>query len=246
MAGGMSPGPNTVKPASFDSIINASRRQLLPAAADEVKTIENELAAIRDSSQMAAVFLRLAHVWEKNKELPVAGFYSAKAAKLEKSRKMLNFAGQFFLERVNETTSQPVQQWELDQAADCYQRALDLDKDNDTAKIGLATIYVATGETMKGVGMLRDITQKEPDNVPANMLLGRLSIQSGQLDKAITRFEQILKKEPGNVDAMLYLAEAYEQKGQKEKALEIYQQCKQLVNNPEFNRSIDQHINSLK
>jgi len=244
--GGMSSGPNTMKPASFDSILSAARKQLPASATDENKTIENKLAAIRDSSQMAVVFIQLAEVWEKNKQLPVAGYYSAKAAKLENSKKMLNFAGQFFLERTGETNSTQMQLWELSQAEECFQRGMELDKENDTAQIGLATVYVARGETMKGVGMLRDITQKHPDNIPANMMLGRLSIQSGQFDKAIARFETILKGQPQNVDALLYLGEAYEGKGEKDKAVEIYNKCKEIVNDPEFIKSIDQHINSLK
>ena len=244
--GEMSSGSNTVKPASFDSILSASRLQLTPQAANEIKTIENELSAIHDSSRMAEVFIRLAKVWEKSKLYPVAGFYSEKAAKLENSEKMLNFAGQFFLDRVSEAGSESVQQWEMDQAAGCFQRSLELDKNNDTASLGLANIYVNRGEIMKGVGMLREITQRKPDNIPANMMLGALSVQSGQLDKAIGRFETILKVEPKNSDAMLYLAEIYEKKAEKEKAIEYYKKFKQQVKDPEVIRKVDEHINSLK
>lgn len=246
MAGAMAPGPVTMKPASFDSILTASGKQLPAKAAAQVATIENELKANRDSSRMASVFLKLAKVYEENKLLPVAGYYSALAAKLDNSEKMLTFAAQFFLDRTGETESASVQQWEIGQAEDCFERASKLAPDNDTPKIGLATCYIAKGETMKGVGMLRDITQKEPDNIPANMLLGQLSIQSGQLDKAIVRFETIVRLDPKNADAMLYLAETYEKKGDKGKAIEWYNKTRIIVDNPEFRANIDKHINSLK
>lgn len=246
MAGAMTPGPVTMKPASFDSILAASRGQLPKKAVDEVTTIENELKATRDSLRMASVFLHLAKIYEQNKLLPVAGYYSALAAKLDNSEKMLTFAAQFFLDRTSETESVSVQQWEILQAEDCFERASKLAPDNDTPKIGLATCYIAKGETMKGVGLLREITQKEPNNIPANMLLGQLSIQSGQLDKAIARFETIIKIDPKNADAMLYLAETLEKKGDKAKAIEWYEKTKLIVDNPEFRENVDKHINSLK
>ncbi len=243
---GMSPGPNTMKPASFDSMLSAAKSQLVTGAADSVKTIEKELTAIRDSSGMAVVFYRLAHFWNDHKQLRIAGYYTSLNAKLENSEKKLNFAGQFFLERLAEDSTQDVQVWDGMQAVDCFQRALQLNPDNDTAKIGLAKGYVLTGEPMKGVGLLREIVQKRPDDVPANMVLGEMSIQSGQMDKAISRFETVLKKEPSNVDAMVYLAQVYEAQGAKDKAIEMLERAKKTVDNPIFSRNVDEHINSLK
>ncbi len=243
---GVSPRPNTMKPASFDSMLLAVKGQLAPKAADSVKTIENELTAIRDSSGMAVVFYRLAHFWNDHKQVRVAGYYTAINAKLENSEKKLNFAGQFFLERLAEDSTEQVQVWDAMQAVDCFQRALLLNPNNDTAKIGLAKGYVLTGEPMKGVGLLREIVQKKPDDIPANMLLGEMSIQSGQLDKAIPRFETVLKKDPSNVDAMVYLAQVYEAKNEKSKAIELLERAKKTVNSPQFSRNVDEHINSLK
>jgi Flp pilus assembly protein TadD len=243
--GGMTPGPMTVKPASFDSILAVSRLKLSKQAEDQLLAIENKLKATSDSSGMASSFLGIAKIYEQNKLMPVAGYYSALAAKLDNSEKMLTFAAQFFLDRTAETENASVQQWELAQAKDCFQRALTLSPDNDTPKIGLATCYVAMGETMAGVGLLREITQKDPDNIAANMLLGQLSIQSGQLDKAVARFETIVKKDPKNADAILYLAETYERKGEKAKATEWYQKAKELVDNPDFKQNVDKHINEL-
>lgn len=242
----MPPGPSTVKPASFDSILTASREQLPKQAADEVKTIENELAAIRDSSRMAAVYIRLAQVWQKNNQLLAAGYYGEKAAKLEKSEKSLNFAGQFFLERIAEGGSESVLAWEAEQAKDCFQRALDISPGNDTATVGMAAVYVNTGEPMRGVGMLKEITQKDPDNVMANQMLGDMSVRSGQYDKAVVRYEAVLKKEPDNVDVMLNLAKLYEGQGEKQKAIDLLKRSEALIDDPQTKSSIEKHINSLK
>ena len=246
-AGAMTQGPNTMKPASFDSIITASRKQLPKTAADTVLTIENELTAIRDSSRMAAVFLRLSKVWERNKLYHVAAFYNAKAAKLENSQKSLTFAGRIFLELMENESSPSVQMWDAGEAASCLEQSQKIDPNNEETKLALATAYIeGTGEPMKGVQILLAITREKPGDIPANMLLGRMSIQSGQFDKAIARFETVLKAEPENKEAIYFLAMAYEGKGDKKKAIELLEKCKQVVNNPDFSKEIDQHINSLK
>jgi tetratricopeptide (TPR) repeat protein len=247
MAAGMGGNANPVVPASFDSILTASRARLSSSAADSVKTIENTIAAIRDSSQMAVSFFQLAVVWQNAKQLPVAAYYSAKAAKLENSEKKLTFAGQFFLELMQEDSTPSVQLWEAQEAISCLQRSVDLNPNDDTAKLALASCYIeGTGETMQGVQLLLGITREKPDDILANLLLGKLAVQSGQYDKAIGRFTTILKLQPRNTEAMYFMAEAYKGKGDKNKAIELLEQCKEIVNKPEFSRDVDKYINSFK
>ena len=247
MAGAMTQGPNTMKAASFDSIEAVSRKQLPKTAVDTVTTIGNELTAMRDSSRMASVFIRLSGVWERNKVMSVATYYYGKAAKLENSEKKLTFAGQNFLQLMENESSPSVQMWEAREAVTCLEQSLKIAPDNEDTKLALATGYIeGTGEPMRGVQILLAITQQKPDDIPANMLLGRMSIQSAQFDKAVARFETVLKKEPENKEAMFFLAQAYEGKGDKHKAIELLEKCKKIVNNPEFSKEIDQKINLLK
>lgn len=246
-AGEVSPGPGTMKPASVDSIITASKQQLPKTVADTVSTIENELAAIRDSAQMAVVFYKLSAVWERAKYYRPAFYYKAKAAKLENSEKSLTFAGQLFLELMENEHDRSLQQWEASEAITVLERALEINGKNEEATLALASAYIqGSDQPMKGVMILREMTKEQPDHVAANMLLGRMSIQSNQLEKAVTRFETVLKKEPTNKEALYFLAQAHEGLGNKAKAIELLEQLKKVVNKPEFTRDIDQHINSLK
>ncbi len=238
--------PHAVKPASFDSILSAAKQHLPQHAADEVKAIENELTAIRDSSRMAVVFDTLARVWQEHKEIPIAAYYYMLAAKLENSEKKLTFAAQLFLDLARKAKSEDVQAWEGQMAIDGFNRALKINPDNDTTKVNLAECYIGTGETMQGVMMLREVTVKDPDNITANLILGQQGIVSGQFDRAIGRFERVVKKEPKNVEGLLGLAEAYKGKGDKQKAIDLLEQSKKVMNNPEFSKDIDQYINSFK
>ena len=200
---------NPVKPASFDSLLAVAKKSLNDVATDSVKFAESRLSAIRDSSQMVKHLYDLSDLWSRNNQPAVAIYYSAKAAKLENSGKKLTFAGQIFLQLMQEEHSPSVQMWEVNEAISCLERSLKLDSTYEDTKLALATAYIeGSGEPMKGVMILRGITAQKPDDIPANMLLGRMSIQSGQFDKAVKRFETILRQEPGNSEAIFFLAQA--------------------------------------
>lgn len=239
--------PPAVPVATFDSVLTALKLKLPPTVADSVTAIEKELAAISDSAAMIPVYTRLYKVWERQKLYPAYVYYRAKVAKLENSEKNLTFAAQLFLELMEHEHDRSVQMWEAAEAITCLEQVLKLNEKNEEAQLAMASAYIqGTAEPMKGVQMALAIARDKPDNIPVNMLLGRMSIQSGQFEKAIKRFETVLKQEPANKEALYFLAQAYEGTGNKTKAIELLEKCKQVVNNAEFSRDIDQYINSLK
>jgi len=246
MASGNPQGPNTMEPASFADILSAAKEKLAAEGKSKVANIENELAAIGDSSQMAVSFYKLSNFWKDNNNTRLAAYYAAQSAKLENSEKKLNFAGQFFLDQLAEDTSEAMQLWDAQQSMDAFGHVLAANPASDTAKMGLAQGYIVSGQPMKGVGLLREIVAKRPDDVPANMILGKMSVQSGQFDKALGRFETVLKTEPNNTEALYMLAVAYKETGNRAKAIELLEKCKQLVNKPEFTSDVDNYINSFK
>jgi tetratricopeptide (TPR) repeat protein len=245
--GAVAVGHASAPPFSFDSLATSLRAKLPGKIADSVKTFDSELRAIHDSSKMSGVFLQLSEVWGRAQQPKMAAYYSARSAKLEKSEKKLTFAGQFFLQLMENEHSASDQAWEAAEAVSCLEQSLKINPDNEDTKLALATGYIeGTGEPMRGVQILLAVTREKPNDVPANMLLGRMSIQSGQFDKAIGRFETVLKTEPENKEALYFLAQAWEGKGDKKKAIELLEKCKKIVNDPAFSKEIDQKISSLK
>ena len=96
-----------------------------------------------------------------------------------------------------------------------------------TQKIALASCYIdGTGEIMKGVGALKEVTTADSTNAKANLLLGKLSVQSGQHEKAIKRLNVVLSQDSNNTEALYFLAETHKNMGNKEKAIELFEQCK--------------------
>jgi lipopolysaccharide biosynthesis regulator YciM len=245
MASGMA-APTQISAANFDSMLAVAHKNLPQHAVSEIETVEKNIVSTKDSGKMSSLFIDLAQLWHQHKQPTIAAYYTAKAAKLDNSEKKLTFAAQFLLDRMSEDASESLQMWDAQQAVDCFQRALKLNPDDDSATIGLAKGLVATGQTMQGVQLLRGITQKDSTNIPANMLLGQLAITSGQFDKAVNRFQVILNQQAENTEAMYLLAQAYKGKGDKTKAIALLEECKKIVNKPDFSRDIDKYINSFK
>lgn len=244
-AGGMMPGAES--PASFDSILSAARHMLSAKATDTVAAFEKEIRGLSDSAKMVEPLLKLSKVWERNKQYAPTVYYRAQAAKLENSEKSLTFAAQLFLELLEHEGDRSMQLWEANEAISCLERSLAIDSGSQEAKIAMASAYIqGTSQPMRGVQMLLGMVRENPKDIPANMMLGRMSIRSGQFEKAIKRFETVLEQEAENKEALYFLAQAYEGTGNNKKAIELLEECKRIVNNPEFSRDIDQHINSLK
>jgi tetratricopeptide (TPR) repeat protein len=189
----------------------------------------------------------VAEFWEGRKDLNMAAHFYKKGAFLENTEKSVTFAGNLFLALMQRAEEADLRKWHALEAISCFNKSLELQPENADVKIALATCYTeGTGETMKGVTLLREVTQTDSTNISANIILGKLAIQSGQFDKAIKRLELVLSLRPENSEAMYFLAEAYKGVGNKEKAIALFEQCKKIVNNPDFTKEVDQYINSFK
>lgn len=229
-----------------DSLFNVIRLTLPEHAQETVLSAEKQLTALTDSGQMAPLMQKLADTWLEHQGFIPAAYYHYHAGRLENSEKKLNFAAQLFLDLARKATSTSLQAWEGQLAIAGFSQALALNPGNDTTRIHLAECYIGTGETMQGVLMLREVTDREPENIPANLILGQQGIVSGQLDKAAERFETVLRQEPRNLEGLLGLAEVYKNKGNKAKAIELLETAKNIMNHPGFSKDIDEYIQSFK
>lgn len=219
----------------------------IKALPDTAKTrVENLTKAYQNQATPIAC-KDLAEFWETHDDLTAAAYYYKKGAILENTEKSLTFAGQLLLVLMQRTQDQAIRTWQAKEAIDCFSRVLEKNPTNTDTKIALATCYTeGTGETMKGVTLLREVTASDSTHIAANVILGKLAIQSGQFDKAERRLAMVVSRQPENTEAMYFLAEAYKGLGQKEKAVEWFEKCKKLINNPEFSAEIDRYMQSMK
>jgi len=232
---------NDVEAAEFSDIYQAALAKL--SAADVVK--EKQISS-KANGPSPELFRDQAEFWEK-KDLNVAAHFYKEGALLENTEKSLTFAGNLLTLQMANTPEAEIKEWQANAAIECFTKALEKNPENLDTKIALASCYIdGTGEIMKGVGALKEVTAADNDNLPANLLLGKLSVQSGQHEKAIKRLNVVLSQDSKNSEAMYFLAETYKNMGNKEKAIDLFEQCKKIVNNPDFSAEIDNYINTFK
>lgn len=239
-AGGMP--QNNVEPAKFEDIYTKAIGNL---AADSVSK-EKTLATAASQTPKPETFRDIAEFWQ-DKDLNIACHYYKKGALLENTEKSLTFAGNLFTLQMGNTPEAEIKEWQANEAIECFNKALEQNPKNLITKIALASCYIdGTGEIMKGVGALKEVTAEDSTNLPANLLLGKLSLTSGQHEKAVKRMNIVLSQDSKNTEALGILAETYKNMGNKEKAIELFEQCKKIVNNPDFSAEIDNYIQSFK
>jgi tetratricopeptide (TPR) repeat protein len=127
-----------------------------------------------------------------------------------------------------------------------YSIILEKDSGRLDVKNKIAMTYVSSSNPMRGIGMLREILESDPNNEDAIFNMGLLSLQSGQYDKARERFEQLTKINAGNIQGQFYLALCYYESGDKGKARTQFEYVKTIGTDPTILVTVDDYLNELK
>jgi tetratricopeptide (TPR) repeat protein len=220
----------------------------LPAEVQETIAQLNETLETAEGTAKKELLLEQKKLFLENRMPILAAMTLVQIAEHEPEADNWNSAGHLFMAiAVNEQDDASLADYAMQQAIECYGKALDLKPENVDYKINLASALMESGkETMQGVQMLLELLQQHPDNIPANLMLGRFGIVSGQYEKAMTRLEKVVKLDPTNTEAYFYLAEAYHGLGRKDDAIKAFEICKKLVNDPGFSAEIDRYIQKIK
>ncbi len=180
-------------------------------------------------------------------------FYLRKASKLENSEKNLTFAAQLFLGALKVEHEPAKLAWLTNSAIDLFESALLLNTSSADLKIGLGSSYVygkgQSGDAqqlMKGVSKLLEVAKEDSTNMKAQLVLGVGGFVSGQYDKAVARLLKVAAAEPTNVEAVAFLADSYAAMGKKTEAIKWYGESKKLINNPAYDKEVDDRIKQLK
>ena len=235
---------------STDQILSASKQKLSPAQLERVRQLENSVVRGDIKTQQINAYQQLAIFWRDTARafLPAA-YYTAEAAKLENQEKKLTFAAHLFLDNLRSQNDPQLKMWMANNARQLFERILELNKGNDSARVGLGSSYMMGNigsNPMQGILMIREVADRDPHNMYAQMMLGIGGVMTGQFDKAIDRFKKVVDHQPANIEAILNLAEAYEQKGEKDSAIVWYEKSKLLIRNPDIEKELDARINLLR
>ncbi|HEX5151489.1 MAG TPA: tetratricopeptide repeat protein [Parafilimonas sp.] len=216
----------------------------------KITQLENSVVRGDVRNQQIHVFHQLASYWgDTLHHEEVGAYYSGEAAKLENSEKNLTFAAHLLVDGMMSSTDVSMQRWLATQAKELFDKALIINPNNDSTKIGIGVCYMfgnISDNPMQGILAIREIADKNPDNLYAQMMLGLGGVQSGQYDKAAERFLAVVEKQPNNIEAVLNLAGVYERLGNKAEAVKWYERSLTLIQIPEAKKDIEERIKSLQ
>lgn len=234
-------------------ILQASESKLSPDRLAYVNRLKNAVVRGDVKAQQLKAYQQLATFWKDSAEdafLPAA-YYLGEVAKLENSEKSLTFAAQLFLNNLR-GQHPALKTWMANEAKELFEKALQINPGNDSAKIGLGGSYIFGGsaenpqEIMQGIQQILEVARKDSNNMYAQFMLGLGGIESKQFEKAIERLNRVVRNQPQNLEAIITLAEAYDQNGNKSNAIQWYEAAKKIIGNDEMNKEIDQRIKALQ
>jgi len=234
---------------NFNTILVNAKQKLTESQKKQLDMLDKSLQSTSNTDKIKAYRL-LSEFWKDTAGVyePYL-FYLAEEAKLENSEKTLTFAAQQFTSSLLDVVEPSIQNWLGTNAKVLFEKALAINPNNDSSKIGLGACYIlgnVSTNPMEGILPVREIATKNPDNLYAQMVLGLGGKKSGQFDKAIERFLIINSKQPNNLVVILHLAECFEQKGDKLNAKIWYLKAVGLVKNAEIKKEIEKRISELK
>ena len=247
-------GAPAIKSIGLQDILQASQAKLTPAQSSYVGRLQQSVVRGDVKAQQLNADRLLADFWKDSVQsgFLLYAYYTGEAAKLENSEKSLTFAAQLFLQSLRDQDNQALKVWMATNAKELFEKALELNPNNDSTKVGLGASYIFGSsadnptEVMQGIQRILEVAHRDSTNMYAQFMLGLGGIESGQFDRAVERLTTVVRHEPANVEAMLLLAEVQQQKGDKAEAIRWYEAAKKLIGNPEMIRNIDQQIQSLK
>jgi tetratricopeptide (TPR) repeat protein len=226
------------------------RLSIAGLSTEQQATFEQLIAAFNRAGSpidRAAAAHELAHAWEAAGNRPLTAYYHFFAAEAEDNASELTALGDSFTLMFRQLQDTLIKNNLLTFALRSYEAALERQPDNLLLKVKVGSMYVeGSGEPMKGIALIREVVNQDPQNIPALTMLGRFSILSGQYDKAKEHLDKVLVLDPNNAEAIYFMAIAQEGLGNFEKAVQLLEACKRIVNNPDFDAEINGTIEQLK
>ncbi len=205
----------------INALLEDAKSELSAEKSTLILSIETKLNKAQTDSAKVETLKEISGAWYRMDRIDIAGFYAQSVAEIENSDESWGIAGTTYTIGAQRAKEEKVKQFCFGRAIKAFENAISLNPSNTTHKVNLAVCYAENplpDNPMKGILMLRDLNEKEPENVLILTTLGRFAIQTGQYDKAIERLRKAVEIEPKNIKANCLLSQAYRGTGDNEKA----------------------------
>jgi len=209
---------------SFKSALMQAKSALSSEDAAQVESIEKEVSAHPDNLLLMD---SLVHLWDARKQPAIAAYYAEQKAVKDQNESSWEQAAYRYFDAFQSAPDSVIRSTMVAKAISSYQKIIQLNPDNLDAKTDLGLCYAeGTSEPMKGIMLLREVIEKNPDHENALFNLGILSVRSGQYDKAVERFSRVVALNPARTEMYFMIGKAYMMQGNKAKAAENFEKFK--------------------
>lgn len=114
-------------------------------------------------------------------------------------------------------------------------------------KMAEAIALVQGQDPMRGIMMLREVVEEDPNNAEAHWHLGLFSIQSGQYEKALDRFRKVRDlDEAGFPDVWFYLGRTYATLDSTDQAIACLKKYRTLTQDTVILNGVDRFLHELE
>lgn len=221
----------TAEATTPQALMDEAKAGLKSSQVATVEQLQRKAENAAADTAKAAAYQSLSSQWYELGHPAIAGYYAQELASVRNTEESWSIAGTTYSICIQRSREEKVRAFCTGRAVQSFENAISLNPENTAHRVNLALTYTASpppDNPMKGVLMLRELNQDEPNNVLVLNALGRLSVKTGQYDKAVERLEAALQNEPGNANTICLLAKAYEGKGNNSKAQEYADKCRSL------------------
>lgn len=230
---------------NFENYRAKALNQLNDSVKSTVKNLEKQTK--KNNGADTQELIRLAAIWKQNDYPALAAYNYQKIAELKGTGPNWYRAANHYQQAQKNVKDSVLAGYLNDRAITGFQKALEFEPDHLDAKANLALAYVeGEGSIMKGVRLLKEVEEAEPEHEKALFYLGILSTRSGQYEKALNRFEKLKKLQPDNAFLHFHIGNVYTQMGDKEKAVEAFKTYKAKVEQPQLKKRAEEQIRRLK
>ncbi len=182
------------------------REQLRP-----ILELEQSLADTTNTMDEPEALKSISRNWNQLGDFALGGMYAEKVAELTQTDSAWSIAGTTYFSCFKSDLDSLIRDFCISKSIQAFESAVSVAPDNPVHSVNLGLCYVESGgNPMRGITIIRDVAEKNPENKLASMTLGRMSVRTGQYDKAVQRFENVLTHHTDDTDAHYWLGVTYQ------------------------------------